>query len=178
MDTMTRCLLIGLTVLGLLIPSRPALAASSAAEPEKGLTGMMEEQMLEFVQNNYPSRANTAMRNLQNQESSLSKNLAEAACFLKGFAVGPVTLEGCWEEKGGRSKYTLLSVIHGVQSYPNATVIFRTYPGFFRPFTVVQVDADGDGQVDAQSATLCRRDKMLDWLAQRFPQAVCLARKK
>ena len=156
----------------------PAMAAHSPQVPEKALTGMMEEQMLEFVRNNYPSRINTAMRSLQNQESALSRNLAEAAAFLKGFALGPVTLEGRWEEKGGRSKYTLLSIIHGVQNYPDATVIFRTYPGFFRPFTVVQVDADGDGKVDAQSTALCRREKMLDWLAQRFPQAICLARKK
>ena len=54
----------------------------------------------------------------------------------------------------------------------------RTYPGLFRPFTVVQVDADSDGKIDEISTALCKREKMLEWLSERFPQAVCLTRKK
>ena len=156
----------------------PAIAASSAPEPEKELTDKMEKQMLDFVRNNYPNRMNSAVRSMQNQESKLRKNLIEAARFLEGFSVGPVWMEGRWEGTGYGAKYMLLSVVRGVQHYPNATVFFKTYPGFFRPFTVVQVDTDGDGKVDEQSTALCKREKMLEWLSKRFPQAVILARKK
>jgi hypothetical protein len=147
----------------------PAMAATSASEQETGLTETMEKQMLEFVRHNYPSRMSTAVRGLQNEESTVHKRLAEAVQFLEGFALGPVMLEGRWESTGRGAKYVLLSVVRGVRNYPNATVFFRTYPGFFRPFTVVQVDADGDGKVDEQSTALCKRDKMLRWLAKRFP---------
>ena len=133
--------------------------------------------MLEFVRNNYPSRMGIAVRSLHSGEGLLNKRLAEAIQFLEGFALGPVMLEGRWEGTGCRAKYLIFSVIRGVQNYPKATVIFRTSPGLFRPFTVVQVDADGDGKVDEQSTALCKREKMVEWLAQRFPQAVCLARK-
>ena len=156
----------------------PAVAAKSSAETEKALTDTMEKQMLEFVRNNYPGRMNTAIRSMQNQESRLRKTLVEAAQFLEGFAIGPVRLEGRWEDTGHGLKFMLLSVVQGVQHYPKATVTFRTYPGFFRPFTVVQVDADGDGKVDEQSTALCKRERMLEWLSKRFPQAACIARRK
>ena len=156
----------------------PAMAATSVPEPEKELTEKMEKQMLEFVRNNYPNRMNTAVRSLQNQESRLRKNLTEATQFFEGFAVGPVRMEGRWEGTGQRARYMLLSVVRGVQHYPNATVFFKTYPGLFRPFTVVQVDADSDGKIDEISTALCKREKMLEWLSERFPQAVCLVHKK
>lgn len=156
----------------------PAMAATATSEPEAALSETMEKQMLEFVRNNYPNRMNIAVRSLQNQESKLRKNLMEAAQFLEGFAVGSVQMEGRWEGIGQGARYMLLSVVKGVQHYPNATVFFKTYPGLFRPFTVVQVDADSDGKVDEQSTALCKRDKMLRWLAERFPQAVYVARKK
>ena len=152
----------------------PAMAAASVPDPEKNLTEKMEKQMLEFVRNNYPNRMNTAVRSMQNQESNLRKTLVEAARFLEGFSAGPVGMEGRWEGTGGGARYMLLSVVKGVQHYPNATVFFKTYPGLFRPFTVVQVDADSDGRVDEQSTALCKREKMLEWLSERFPQAVCL----
>lgn len=157
--------------------AQPAEAASSASEPEV-LRETMDQQMLEFVRNNYPNRMNTAVRSLQNQESRLRKNLTEAAQFLEGFSVGPVRMEGRWEGSGKGAKYLLFSIIHGVQNYPKATVTFQTRPGIFQPFTVVQVDADGDGKVDEQSTALCKREKMLEWLSERFPQAVYLVRKK
>ncbi|MDO8729772.1 MAG: hypothetical protein Q7J69_01090 [Candidatus Omnitrophota bacterium] len=156
----------------------PAMAATSLPEPEKELTEKMEKQMLEFVRNNYPHRMTSAVRSMQNQESKLRKTLTEAAQFFEGFAVGPVRMEGRWEGTGCGARYMLLSVVRGVQNYPNATVSFKTYPGLFRPFTVVQVDADSDGKVEEQSTALCKREKMLEWLSERFPQAVCLVRKK
>ena len=156
----------------------PASAAKSSQEAENTLSQTMEKQMLEFVRHNYPSRMNTAVRSLQNGEGTMHKNLTEAVGFLNLFAIGPVTLEGRWENTGRGAKYMMLSVVRGVRNYPNATVFFKTYPGFFRPFTVVQVDSDGDGKVDEQSTALCKREKMLEWLSQRFPQAVILARKK
>lgn len=147
----------------------PAMAATATSEPEAALSETMEKQMLEFVRNNYPSRMKTAVRSLQNEEGTMHKRLIEAVGFLKVFAIGPVTMEGHWEKTGRGAKYTLLSVVRGVRNYPNAMVFFRTYPGFFRPFTVVQVDADGDGKVDEISTALCRREKMLQWLSKRFP---------
>lgn len=152
--------------LGLVCPAR---AATSASEQETGLTETMEKQMLEFVRNNYPNRMNTAVRSMQSGEGTMHKNLIEAVGFLRVFAIGPVTLEGRWENTGRGAKYMLLSVVRGVRNYPNATVFFRTYPGFFRPFTVVQVDADSDGEVDEQSTALCKRERMLEWLSERFP---------
>ncbi len=147
----------------------PAMAATSGSEQEPGLTETMEKQMLEFVRNNYPSRMSTAVRSMQNGEGTMHKKLMEAVGFLKVFAVGPVTMEGHWENTGRGAKYMLLSVVRGVKNYPNATVFFRTYPGFFRPFTVVAVDTDGDGEVDKQSTAICKREKMLQWLAKQFP---------
>ena len=149
----------------------PAMAATSVSvkESEAALSDKMEKQMLEFVRNNYPSRMKTAVRSMQNQEGTMHKKLIEAVGFLKVFAIGSVTLEGHWENTGRGAKYMLLSVVRGVRNYPNATVFFRTYPGFFRPFTVVQVDKDGDGKVDEQSTAICRREKMLQWLSRRFP---------
>jgi hypothetical protein len=149
----------------------PAMAATSASEPETGLTETVEKQMLEFVRNNYPSRMNAAVRSLQNGEGAMHKKLVEAVGFLHLFAIVPVTLEGRWEKTDRGAKYMLLSVVRGVRNYPNATVSFRTYPGFFRPFTVVQVDADGDGEVEEQSTALCKREKMMEWLSRRFPLA-------
>ena len=148
----------------------PASAAKSSPELEKGLTdAVMEKQMLEFVRYNYPSRMKTAIRSLQNGEGTMYKNLIEAVGFFRVFAVGPVTLEGRWDLSSRRPRYTLLSVVRGVRNYPNATVFFKTYPGLFRPFTVVEVDKDGDGKVDEQSTALCKREKMLEWLSRRFP---------
>lgn len=176
MANRTKDRVIGLLALGLTLLAQTAFAAPSAPEPE-ALTEEMEEQMLEFVRHNYPSRMSKAVRSMQNDESSLKKNLTEAAGFLKEFAQGPVTLEGRWESNanGGKAKYLLLSIVKGVHNYPNAVVTFRTCPGMFRPFTVVQVDENGDGKVDEQSSALLKREKMVEWLAQRFPQAVCIA---
>ncbi len=156
----------------------PATAATASKEPETALSRTMEKQMLEFVRNNYPSRMNTAVRSMQNGEGMMHKNLVEAVGFLSVFAIGPVTLEGRWEETGHGAKYMMLSVVRGVRNYPKATVFFKTYPGLFRPFTVVEVDQDGDGKVDEQSTALCKRAKMLEWLGERFPQAVVLAHRK
>ncbi len=165
------------TAAALLMAARPATAASAGSQPD-ALRETLEKQMLEFVRNNYPSRMNVAVRSMQSGEGLLNKRLSETIRFLEGFALGPVALEGRWEGTGRGAKYLIFSVIRGVQNYPKATVIFRTAPGLFRPFTVVQVDADGDGKIDEQSTAICRREKMVEWLAQRFPQAVCLARNK
>ena len=175
---MNKWWVIGMIAMLILGAVCPAMAATPTKESGKELTEKMEEQMLEFVRNNYPNRMNIAVRSLQNQESKLHKNLAIAAQFLEGFSVGPVKLEGRWEGTGQGARYMLLSIVKGVQHYPNATVFFKTYPGLFRPFTVVQVDADSDGKVDEQSTALCKQETMLEWLSERFPQAVCLARKK
>lgn len=156
----------------------PATAAGSSQEPETALTQTMEKQMLEFVRNNYPSRMSTAVRSMQNGEGAMHRGLIEAVGFLRVFATGPVMLEGRWENTRRGAKYMLVSVVRGVRGYPKATVSFKTSPGLFRPFTVVQVDADGDGKVDEQSTALCKREKMLEWLSKRFPQAVFLVRKK
>ena len=153
----------------------PARAASSLPEKQRVLAERMEKQMLEFVRNNYPSGMDRAVRGLQNEESSIRKKLMEAVNFFTGFALGSVTFEGRWEGQGSRPQYLMLSTVRGVQNYPKAMVFFRTYPGMLRPFTVVQVDDNGDGKVDAESPKLCQREKMVEWLAQRFPQAVCLA---
>ncbi len=162
---------------GLLACAHPVFAATSSTEPGE-LTEVMQQQMLEFVRNNYPTRMNSAVRSLQREEGMMHKSLAEAVGFLGGFASGPVTLEGRWEGSGRRAKYMMLSIVRGVQHYPDATVIFKTCPGLFKPFTVVEVDSNGDGTVDEQSTALGKREKVLEWVAQRFPQAACVAREK
>ena len=163
----------------MLAPVQPAMAmpVERRAEPEKPLADVMEKELLKFIESNYPSRMSVAVRNLQNEEGFLRKDLNEAVRFLKGFTPGSVTIEGNWQGSGRKRRYALLSVIHGVTGSPESTVAFHTYPGLFRPFTVVEVDKDGDGKVDEQSTALCKREKMLEWLSKRFPQAVCLARK-
>ena len=150
------------------------------AEPENRLSDVMEKEMLKFIESNYPSRMNFAVRSLQSEEGVLRKDLSEAVRFLQGFTPTPgsVTVEGDWQGSGRKRRYALLSVIHGVTGSPKATISFHTYPGFFRPFTIVEVDKDGDGKIEESSTALCKREKMLEWLSQRFPQAVCLARKK
>lgn len=164
-------------LLGLLVPALPAHAVTTSTEPEK-LTKVMEEQMLEFVKNNYPTRMTSAVRSLQSGEGRLHESLTETVGFISGFAAGPVTLEGRWEGSGNCAKYLMLSVVRGVQNYPNATVIFKTCPGLFKPFTVVEIDSNGDGTVDEQSAALGKREKVFEWVAQHFPQAACAVRAK
>ncbi len=164
------------------MPAPPAVfrQVERKAEPENRLADVMEKEMLKFIGSNYPNRMNFAVRSLQNEEGVLRKDLNEAVRFLQGFTptLGSVTVEGNWQGSGRKRRYALLSVIHGVTGSPKATIAFHTYPGFFRPFTVVEVDKDGDGKMDEISTPLCKRDKMLEWLSRRFPQAVCLIRKK
>ncbi len=149
-------------------------------EPGKPLAQVMEKELLKFVESNYPSRMNLVVRSLQSEEGPLRRDLNEAVRFLQGFTPTPgnVTIEGNWQGSGRKRCYALLSVIHGVTGSPETTISFHTYPGLFRPYTIVEVDKDGDGKPDEKSTALCKRDKMLEWLSQRFPQAVCLARKK
>ena len=97
---------------------------------------------------------------------------------MQGFTPGPVRVEGEWRGSGKRRRYALMSVVHGVTGSPQSNVVFHTYAGLFRPFTVVEVDKDGSGKEIEQSTAFCKREKMLEWLSQRFPQAVCVARKK
>ncbi len=175
--------------LPVLAPVPPALAIpvvpvpfkqqeENKTEAGKRLAGLMEKELLKFVESNYPSRMNFVVRSLQSEESPLRKDLNEAVRFLQVFTLGSITIEGNWQGNGRKRCYALLSVIHGVSGYPNATLIFHTYPGLVRPFTVVEVDKDGDSKGVERSTALCKREKMLEWLSERFPQAVCLARKK
>jgi len=175
--------------LPVLAPVQPALAMPAApvifknqeerkAERGRQLAGVMEKELLKFIENNYPSRMNLAVRSLQGEEGPLRRDLNEAVRFLQGFTPGPITIGGDWQGSGKRRQYALLSVIRGVTGSPQSTVTFHTYAGFFRPFTIVEIDKDGDGKPDEKSSALCKRDKMLEWLSRRFPQAVCLARKK
>ena len=157
----------------LLPPPPPAMAMPAEPKAAGGnkLADVMEKQLLKFIECNYPSRMNVAVRSLQSEEGFLRKDLNEAIRFVQGFSRGSVTIEGNWQGSGRGRRYALQSVFRGVQGYPEATVTFHTNAGFFRPYTVVEVDKDGDGKVDEISTALCKRGKMLDWLKKKFPLA-------
>ena len=135
------------------------------------LRGAIEHELVEFVQHNYPSCTHSVLRSLQNKEGKLQKYLTEAADFLTNMAQGPVTLEGVWREGKGRRQYLVVSLIRGLKGSSKTNVWFTTYPGFLRPFTVVQVDRDGDGKMDQQSSALCRAEGVRDWLLQHLTSA-------
>lgn len=128
----------------------------------------LEKEMIGFVQHNYPSRVNYVTRNLKDQDGRLQKDLSEATRFLLDFAKGPMTLEGSWKNLGGQKRYLLVNTIHGVKGFPDAIISFTTYPGLLRPFTIVEVDKDGDGKTDQKSTALCRCDTLKDWLTKNL----------
>ncbi|GEM_PF-3033505 len=157
-------------------PPAPAMVSREAGPaPFESLDAVqlrrsLERELTGFVRNNYPSHLNSVMRNLQNREGKLHKDISEATGFLMDFARGPMTLEGIWREWGGKKRYLLVHTIRGVKGSPDAIVSFTTYPGFLRPFTIVEVDENGDGKTDQKSTALCRCDTLKDWLAQNLTE--------
>lgn len=143
-------------------PMRPSF--TDAAELRQAL----EKEMIGFVRHNYPSRVAYVTRNLKDQNGKLQKDLSEATHFLLDFAKGPMTLEGIWKDLGGQKQYLLVNTIRGVKGFPDAVISLTTYPGLLRPFTIVEVDKDGDGKTDQKSTALCRCDTLKDWLAQNL----------
>ena len=135
----------------------------------KGMVEAMRVGLMEFVQNNYPSCVSRIARSLQGKEGPLRQELTRTADFLRGFALGPVTFEGAWSRVAGDRQYVLLGIIRGVKGHPAATVFMHTYPGMFKPFTVVSVDRDGDGKVDLESERFSERDTLESWLLRIFP---------
>lgn len=134
------------------------------------LRRILEEELIGFVRHNYPSRVGYVTRSLKNREGKLQKDLSEATGFLTNFARGPITLEGIWREWGGQKRYLLIHTIRGVKGFPDAIISFTTYPGLLRPFTIVEVDENGDGKTDQKSTALCRSDTLKDWLAQNLTE--------
>lgn len=128
----------------------------------------MEKELIEFVQHNYPARLNSVMRSLQSREGKIHNDVSEATEFLSGFARGPVTFRGIWKEWEGRNRYLLVNTLRGVKGFPKAIVSFTLIPGRFRPLTVVEVDADGDGKTDRQSTALARCESLKEWLTQNL----------
>ena len=154
-----------------------ALSSWGWAEPVKvdvrdgeRLSRAVQTEMIHFIQQNYPGHLKSVMRSLQSDESRLRRDLTDNVQFLRGFARGPVTFEGVFREIRGAARYVLLSTLHGVEGYPNATICFETYPGAFRPVTDVQVDEDGDGTVDERSTGICRWQGVWKWLEVRLPR--------
>ena len=161
---------------------KPAAAAvpavpAPASEPltinvadERILKDAVRGEMMEFIQRNYPSHVQQAVRSLQNGEGMMHEELADSMRFLKEFAGGPVTIEGASKEVRGALRYVVTGTIHGVNGHPEATLKFETSPGFIRPVTQVTVDDNGDGQTDEKSSAFCRLDRMRDWVEKRYPQ--------